>query len=136
LRRDLRDGTRSAPPHASDPEPAPQQLENFACKSDADLDDLREEGYVPGARCELHVSIIAHEEARYYYTNFRTAQWGCEWYGPVAVRAVFVDPESGIDFHADVTEEIVASIPERLGEKQRQQLARAARAKAEGWEFV
>jgi hypothetical protein len=129
--------TVSLPQLDGDQNVGPQPLDRLAFKFNWELEELvEEEAYDPEADCELLLTIVVHEEGRNRYADFPQMLWGREWYGPVAVRALYVEPGSGIEFHADVTEEMLASIPARLEERDRRTFSWMARAVAEGAEVM
>lgn len=115
--------TMFLPSLPGDEEVGPQSVEQCAHSPHVNnLDDLKAdllaEGYDPEGPCRLQLALLVHETGRYCYPQFKQVLWGCEWFGPVAVRASYVEPGAGAEFHADVTEAMLASIPERLQAKE------------------
>ena len=115
--------TMFLPALPGDKEVGPQPIEQCAHSHSVEdpealMEDLLAEGYNPEGPCRLRLALLMHEEGRYCYPQFKQVLWGCEWYGPVAVRATYVEPESGAEFHADVTEAMLDSIPQRLEAKE------------------
>ena len=93
--------------------------------SDIDADDIPKTTGLPRV-----LTILCHEDGRDVFRDDCHVVHGFEFFGPVVVVATWFDTDSGIEFYADITDEDIASLPERMRKRANRDAALVTRF---GW---